>query len=58
VTTETEAYRYAAHGHDSGLTRLDRFADNGLRLGDETELFKKSFCKFYNTDDFNITKEV
>ena len=54
VTAKAKAYGHTAHGNDGRIARLDRFTDDSLRLSNETELFQKSFCKFFDSHGLNI----
>ena len=58
VTSKTEPYGYATYGNHRRFARLDRLANDCFRLGNEAEFFQKSFCKFFNSHIFNITKKI
>ena len=58
MTAKAKAYGNAAYGNYESLAGFNRFADNRFCLGDETELFSESFCKFFNSHVFNIRKIV
>ena len=53
---KAETHRDATYGNHRRFARLNGLTNNRFRLGNEAELFQKSFCKFFDSHVLNIIK--